>query len=660
MAWNGMKLTVDGQNALNDAQLSGKMNIKSIVVGDGAPPANFRVLKRLVNPLYEITELKIDIREGGCVLTADIPEVEYDYYFREIGVMVSTEEGDKLYVYDNSGEDAQHMVSTTGVEATKKRVRLSLVISDVAEITVVNPSVLYVAYDDFSRVTEELGQAVELLDASMEKKADAQALDSHVGDGTRHLAHGERDKWNAKMETTGDSGSNVVAFVSGDNASPVGWTDVETMKSGESHSSLFRKVSLAVKNVRYLYKLLTSGALSTLLGTNLPANRAVASDGDGKLSASGVSAAELGRLSGVKSGIQGQIDELNTGLAEVVPNNVQQYVADHKAELQGATGPQGPRGATGAQGPKGDTGATGPQGPKGDTGATGPQGPRGYTGAIGLQGPKGDTGATGPQGPKGATGATGPSGSPWGGGTFAGDVRMYNHAIYFMTGHIVSQANQELYFSASDEGQFELFFGVRSNPVSWTFCPAYDGNITLGHPNYKWAQIFSTSSAISTSDRNVKKDIVPISDQYLQFFALLRPVTYRFIDGQSGRIHVGFIAQDVEAAMEQAGLTDLEFAGFCKDVKTREITVKRQRQKQDAEGRPLVDGEGNPLMEEYDDITYEDELDEDGNPVYIYSLRYEEFIALDTAMIQRQQSKIVALEERVAKLEQLVTALVPA
>ena len=70
----------------------------------------------------------------------------------------------------------------------------------------------------------------------------------------------------------------------------------------------------------------------------------------------------------------------------------------YTGNLKGATGPQGPKGATGA------TGATGPQGPKGDTGAagaTGPQGPKGDTGA---------TGATGPQGPKGATGATGPQG----------------------------------------------------------------------------------------------------------------------------------------------------------------------------------------------------------------------------------------------------------
>lgn len=156
MAWTGLTLTVEGQNALNKAQLSNKMNIKSIVVGDGETPKNFRTLKGLVNQLYEITDLKIDMTDNGCTLTAEFPKVDYDYYFREIGIIVTTDDGEKLYVYDNCGDDAQYIVNTTGVENTKKRLRLSLVISDVAEITVSNPDILYVAYDDFEREIQTL------------------------------------------------------------------------------------------------------------------------------------------------------------------------------------------------------------------------------------------------------------------------------------------------------------------------------------------------------------------------------------------------------------------------------------------------------------------------------------------------------------------------
>ncbi len=303
-------------------------------------------------------------------------------------------------------------------------------------------------------------------------------------------------------------------------------------------------------------------------------------------------------LSGIGNGtITGAISALNTDMTTIVPDNVQAYVDAHQADLRGATGPQGP---------KGDTGATGPQGPKGNTGATGPQGP---------QGPKGDTGATGPQGP---------SGSPWGGGTFTGNVHLnYGHGYFIGDACIYTSGNQHIWISSSNEEPYQIFLGVHGG--MWSFCPntsnnSGDGAIALGNPWVRWGTIYSTGSAISTSDRNRKKDIVPMSDKYLDFFALLQPVTYRFIDGTSGRIHVGFIAQDVEAAMAQAGLSDLEFAGFCKDKAS--------------------DAEGNPI------------LDDHGNSTYIYSLRYEEFIAINTATIQRQQQIINTLAERITKLEQ--------
>lgn len=170
------------------------------------------------------------------------------------------------------------------------------------------------------------------------------------------------------------------------------------------------------------------------------------------------------------------------------------------------------------------------------------------------------------------------------------------------------------------EGNYTVTIGVTDN--LWTICPWKDSALRLGVPNHRWEQLYSHNAAISTSDRNQKKNITPISDKYLDFFALLQPVTYRFIDGASGRIHVGFISQDVETAMTQAGLSDLDFAGFCRDK--------------------ALDAEGNPI------------LDDCGKPTYIYSLRYEEFIAINTAVIQHQQAKIDQLEQRLERLEQII------
>lgn len=98
-------------------------------------------------------------------------------------------------------------------------------------------------------------------------------------------------------------------------------------------------------------------------------------------------------------------------------------------DLRGATGATGPQGNVGPQGPKGDTGATGATGPQGIQGPVGDQGPTGPAGPTGPQGPQGAKGDTGNTGAPGPTGPQGPSGSPWGGGTFNGNVSFGNYAI---------------------------------------------------------------------------------------------------------------------------------------------------------------------------------------------------------------------------------------
>lgn len=75
-----------------------------------------------------------------------------------------------------------------------------------------------------------------------------------------------------------------------------------------------------------------------------------------------------------------------------------------------------------------------------------------------------------------------------------------------------------------------------------------NGAISLGSANYRFSQLYVTSSSISTSDKNYKDDIKSLTDKHLQFFMKLQPVSFLFKDGTSGRTHIGFIAQDVEQA----------------------------------------------------------------------------------------------------------------
>lgn len=150
--------------------------------------------------------------------------------------------------------------------------------------------------------------------------------------------------------------------------------------------------------------------------------------------------------------------------------------------------------------------------------------------------------------------------------------------------------------------------------------PDSDNTRACGYSTYRWTTVYATSGVVNTSDRNHKKNIKELDDKYIQLFNKLIPVSFEFNYADSDRVHIGFISQDVEDAMDELGMTSLEFAGFCKD--------KQQVYNEDTE-------------------TWEDVLDENGKPVYIYSLRYQEFIALNTLMIQKQQKEIEELKQMV-------------
>jgi len=152
----------------------------------------------------------------------------------------------------------------------------------------------------------------------------------------------------------------------------------------------------------------------------------------------------------------------------------------------------------------------------------------------------------------------------------------------------------------------------------------------LGDSSNKWKAVYAVNGTIQTSDRNQKTEIADIDTKYVELFDRLKPVSFAFSDPESDRIHIGFISQDVKEAMEEVGLSDIEFAGYCRDKKT------------------VYDEETKTEVEV---------LDEDGNPIYLYSLRYSEFIALNTKMIQMNRQKIAEQESEIKALREELDAL---
>lgn len=226
------------------------------------------------------------------------------------------------------------------------------------------------------------------------------------------------------------------------------------------------------------------------------------------------------------------------------------------------------------------------------------------------------------------------------GDTMRGTLYMANSVPiqWASSSKIYSPSPQHLYICGSSEGNFFVHIGVHDN--MWTWDPDVNGYVSLGSPNHKWGTVYSTSGSINTSDRNLKDNICDLSSnpKFLEFFMKLIPSSFTFKDGNSGRTHIGFISQDVEQAMIECELTSQDFAGFCKDPKT--IPVKKKSEVTVFDPKT---GESHTEIQEYT----EDKIVEGE---FVYSLRYEEFIALNTMMIQHLVKKIDHIEKVLSEM----------
>ena len=145
--------------------------------------------------------------------------------------------------------------------------------------------------------------------------------------------------------------------------------------------------------------------------------------------------------------------------------------------------------------------------------------------------------------------------------------------------------------------------------------PLGNNGATLGEDKIRWADIFATNSSITSSDAKLKTDINYDLDQFDALFDSLRPASYKFIDGTSGRTHMGMIAQDIESTLNELGISTLDFAAFIKSPTKNEET---------------------------------------GEDEFIYGLRYGEFISLIIYQVQKMKqefkSKVKELEDRLSLL----------
>lgn len=167
----------------------------------------------------------------------------------------------------------------------------------------------------------------------------------------------------------------------------------------------------------------------------------------------------------------------------------------------------------------------------------------------------------------------------------------------------------------------------------------------LGLPEHKWTNIWSNTAVATTSDRNEKHDIEDLPNELVTSFIMgIRPKSYKFNDGKSGRTHYGMISQDIEELLESLGMSSLDFAGFIKSPKTEEYIENVI----DENGEVILKPDGTPVTE----IKTKEVEGE-----YIYSLRYEEFISPLIKFVQIQNERIDKLENDISELKNKNTEL---
>lgn len=172
------------------------------------------------------------------------------------------------------------------------------------------------------------------------------------------------------------------------------------------------------------------------------------------------------------------------------------------------------------------------------------------------------------------------------------------------TAVVASALDDVLILSVNDTGIFagnniDLHASSHVRIDSDYLIPLADENTYCGSYSYWWYNgYFKTlnvnGSAITSSDRRLKENIDYDISKWLTMFDLLKPCSYKFIEGK--RTHVGMIAQEVIEAGETAGLDMEHLTAVC--------------------------------------------LDEEGQ---MYGLRYEEFVPILIAKVQQLEKRLEEL-----------------
>ncbi len=217
------------------------------------------------------------------------------------------------------------------------------------------------------------------------------------------------------------------------------------------------------------------------------------------------------------------------------------------------------------------------------------------------------------------------------------------HLQYSVNGTQTSDNNKNGIDTIWDDGSIKpnyAFGGISFHPQS-------DGVGNLGRDGNSWNNIYSKTAVNVTSDKNVKKIVSTFDEKaddihmaLMESLYDVNVVSYKLKDAirekgeERARIHTGFIAQDIERAIKDAGLDPSDYAMWTQDTSSEFKMVDTGEK----------DKNGNPVLKS----SYEPPRDEKGDLIYRQKLRYTELICM---LLAAHKQKINGLEARLLKLE---------
>lgn len=222
-------------------------------------------------------------------------------------------------------------------------------------------------------------------------------------------------------------------------------------------------------------------------------------------------------------------------------------------------------------------------------------------------------------------------------GQISGNIVYFGNSMLEQDGantFLINKSSGTLHFRTNNTYTCDFFLQPGSGAYYGFLLPNATNKITLGSTAYRWYGGYFGQACNTSSDARLKDNIIPLDSElsmflsgdntniFEKFFFKLIPKAYSLKMENSteheGRMHIGMIAQDVEKALNECNLNEKNVAYLTHSFWTDEET---------------------------------------GEPKDEYSLRYEEFIALNTHMIQKAHKKIEAQQKEINDLKSQVQEL---